>query len=292
MRSLDPHSQGIFGQRSDTSGSVVPLRNVQWFSADAKARFLGWPTGKVSHVGPSGGVDEASDSNAPEMKVAETPEERASAFRLVHDVYSEAGLIPSAPTGMRVMQHHLADGTEVLIAKRQGQVRFTVSLVRDAEFGLPLDSLFADEVDQMRADGIRLAEVSCLACDGESSNKQQRFEMLVKMISLTLQTARRRGVERLLLAVHPRHAKVYQRLFGCVPCSDVKQYAAVQGNPAVLCMHDFKHLDRTGYPLYHQIYHPRYAPWQMDGSRMTDAEKRSIEQALSATTEAFVPMAA
>ncbi len=112
------------------------------------------------------------------------------------------------------------------------------------------------------------------------------------MISLTLQTARRRGVDRLLLAVHPRHAKVYQRLFGCVRCSDVREYAAVRGNPAVLCMHDFAALDRTRYPLFGQVYGPRYTPWQMDGARMTDAERDRLAATISAETDAFVPMAA
>ena len=226
------------------------------------------------------------------LKVTETRGERESAFRLVHDVYCESGLIAPDPMGLRVMRHHLSDDTEVLIAKRNGQVSFTLTLVRDAEFGLPLDSLFADEVDDMRARGVRLAEVSCLATRGDLLDKKARFEMFVRMISLTLQTARRRGVQRLLLAVHPRHAKVYQRLFGCVRCSDVKEYAAVQGNPAVLCMHDFAALDRTRYPLFDQIYGPNYDPWQMDGSRMTEAEKCYFESATRSKAEAFIPMAA
>ena len=157
----------------------------------------------------------APDSDREVIKVTETPRERELAFRLVHDVYCGTGLIPTNPSGMRLMRHHLSEQTEVLIAKRDGQVSFTVTLVRDAEFGLPLDSLFADEVAAMRRDGIKLAEVSCLAARDGAADKKERFEKLVRMISLTLQTARRRGVDRLLLAVHPRHAKVYQRVRMC-----------------------------------------------------------------------------
>ena len=226
------------------------------------------------------------------MKVANQPSERRQAFELCHDVYYRAGLITVDPSGMRVMRHHLAEATSVLIARSHQKVVFTVTLVGDGEYGLPMESLFADEVEQMRAQGVRLAEVSCLASSIDSENKRERFDSLVKMISLLIQSARRRGIDRLLLAVHPKHAKAYERLFGCVRCSDVKSYAAVRGNPAVLCMHDFADLDQKRYPLYDQIYGPHYRPWQLDGTIMSDSEKEYYEQFLPTGEYEFVPMAA
>jgi hypothetical protein len=95
-----------------------------------------------------------------------------------------------------------------------------------------------------------------------------------------------------LLAVHPKHAKAYERLFGCVRCSDVKSYAAVQGNPAVLCMHDFAELDERRYPLYDQVYGTRYTPRQLDGGSMQESEKEFYEQFLPVGDYEFVPMAA
>ena len=41
-----------------------------------------------------------------EMKVSETREERAAAFRLVQKKYIDAGLTEQNPTQMRVMRHH------------------------------------------------------------------------------------------------------------------------------------------------------------------------------------------
>ncbi len=226
------------------------------------------------------------------MKVANQPYERQQAFALCHDVYCRSGLTPADRSGIRVMRHHLADATSVLIASVRQDVVFTVTLVGDGDYGLPMESLFGDEVEEMRRAGIRLAEVSCLASSIDSSNKRVRFESLVKMISLLIQSARRRGIDRLLLAVHPKHAKVYERLFGCVRCSGVKSYAAVQGNPAILCMHDFAELDRQRYPLYDQIYGPTYSPWQLDGTKMRESEKDYYEQFLPAGEYEVVPMAA
>ena len=226
------------------------------------------------------------------MKVVDRHSERAQAFQLAHEVYCRAGLTDDNRVGKRVMRHHLLDTTDVLIAKLNGQVNFTVTLVGDGDFGLPMESLFADEVENMRSQGIRMAEVSCLASSIDPDNKRLRFETLVSMISLLIQTARRRGIDRLMLAVHPKHAKVYERLFGCERCSDVKEYAAVLGNPAVLCIHDFAELDAKRYPLYDQVYGPTYAPWQIDGSLMTEGEKIYFEQYLPAGEYEVVPMAA
>ncbi len=231
--------------------------------------------------------------NAPYvMRVSESRDERAAAFRLVHRAYREAGLTDDNPMQMRVMKHHLLDTTDVLVAKRAEDLCFTVSLVRDGLCGLPSESLFPHEVEEMRDAGIRLAEVSCVASDCAADSKKLRFETLVKMISLTIHVARRRGTDRLLLAVHPRHAKLYQRMFGCVPCTPVKEYEAVRGNPAVLCVHDFAELDRRGYALFEEVYNSRFSPWQMDGPRMSADEKQFLTKALQAGDSQLVPMAA
>jgi hypothetical protein len=235
----------------------------------------------------------ASSRNSPyQMQVSETRAEREDAFRLVHRAYREAGLTDDNLMQMRVMKHHLLDTTDVLVAKRNEEVRFTVSLVRDGDCSLPAESLFRSQISAMRSAGVKLAEVSCVASDCAEDSKKQRFETLVKMISLTIHVARRRGVERLLLAVHPRHAKLYQRMFGCMPVTDVKEYDAVRGNPAVLCVHDFAELDRKGYSLYEEVYNSRFSPWQMDGPRMSDDEKKFLRKALAINGADLIPMAA
>lgn len=226
------------------------------------------------------------------LKVTDCRSEREDALKLVQRVYSQSGLTDSKSACVRVLRQHLADETEIIVAKQAGETVFTVTLVRDGEYGLPLESLFEAEVESMREQGIRLAEVSCLAHSNDMIDNRERFNTFVRGISLLLQTARRRNVDRLLLAVHPRHAKVYERLFGCVRCSDAKEYAAVKGNPAILCSHDFAKLDQTEYPLYKQMYGKPYDPWQMDGTKMSDNERLYFEQFLPAGEYEVVPMAA
>lgn len=226
------------------------------------------------------------------MKVSETIGERTSAFKLAHQMYQRAGLTSPNDMQMRVMKHHLLDTTDVMVAKRNSSIEFTVTLVRDGQHGLPAGSLFGDQIQSMRSAGLKLAEVSCVAGCCEQSDKKQRVQTLISMIGLTIQVARRRGVDRLLLAVHPRHARVYRRMFGCVECSDVREYDAVQGNPAVLCMHDFRDLDSRGYSLYDQVYGAEYSPWELDGTQMTDDEKSYFSTAVSDATSMSLPIAA
>ena len=226
-------------------------------------------------------------------KVAETKLERERAFRLVYDVYRNAGLMSASPSKMRVTKHHLLETTDVLVARHQTDVLFTISSIRDGAFGLPLESIFGNEVEDMRNEGLNLAEVSCVASHVPTSSKKLRFEILVKMMSIMAQQAQRNRVDRLLLAVHPRHAKVYQRLFGCKILSGEKSYAAVEDNPAVLCSHDFASLEIERYPLYDAIQGPVYDPWQLASTRMSDDELEYFSTAVATgETEQWAPLAA
>ncbi len=226
------------------------------------------------------------------MQVSQSRRDREQALALVHRVYNRSGLVDDNGHGMRVLKQHLSNQTKIIVAQKEGKVVYTVSLVGDGEYGMPLESLFADEVQTMRNEGVRMAEISCLATDWDADDKRGRFDTFVQVISLLLQTARHHGIDRVLLAVHPRHAKVYERMFGCVRCSDVRDYASVKGNPAILCMHDFAMLDQTGYPLHEQIYSYKYSPEQMDGPAMSEGEKAYFEQFLPAEGYQLTPMAA
>lgn len=226
------------------------------------------------------------------LKVSDSLREREQAFELVHRVYNRSGLVDDNTCHKRVLRQHLASDTDVIVAKQHGRIVYTVSLVGDGEFGLPLESLFEDEVNAMRRSGLRLAEISCLATEWDAGDKRGKFETFVKVISLLLQTARHRGIDRLVLAVHPRHAKVYERMFGCVRCTESREYASVKGNPAILCTHDFAELDRTGFPLFDQIYSHCFQRWQMEGKKMSEAEKLYFEQFLPVGEYEVEPMAA
>jgi hypothetical protein len=147
---------------------------------------------------------------------------------------------------MRVTPYHLLPTTEVFIATHQDEVVCTLTLVRDGELGLPMESIYEDEVGFRRASGVSIAEVSCLADRRQSPARG--LSILVKTMSLMAQYAKRRGVAELLIAVHPRHAPFYQRFMGFEAIGPLKAYGTVLDNPALALAID---LDRAA------VIHPR-----------------------------------
>ena len=105
-----------------------------------------------------------------------------------------------------------------------------MSVVRDGELGLPMESVYPEEVAGLRLRKLTLAEVSCLAETHDSAANAQsaRFQLM----PLVAQLACHRGVDQLLIAVHPRHARFYQRFMGFDVLGEERRYEQASGKPA------------------------------------------------------------
>lgn len=179
-------------------------------------------------------------------KIASGPEELKAAFRLVYQSYLRCGLTKPNPYRMRVTPFHLLSTTEVFVAVHRGEVICTMTLVRDGRLGLPMEVVYGQEVACRRAQGTSVAEVSCLACRPRSL--VPGLPVLIQVMSLMGQCARRRGIDELLIAIHPRHAAFYQRFIGFKAIGREKVYGSVCNKPAVALALDLKHL---------AVIHPR-----------------------------------
>ncbi len=194
------------------------------------------PTGEL-------GVDLSDKTTADvEYQIAATREERASAFRLVYKSYLEAGLGEPNPYQMRVTPYHLLPTTEVFIATLEGETIFTISLVIDGELGLPMESVYGNEVALRRQEGLLLGEVSCLA--DRRSQFRGFFPVFLRLSRLMVQYARRQGVDELLVAVHPKHAKFYRHFMDFRVLGRQKAYPTVRNHPAVALSLNFDRVDR------------------------------------------------
>jgi hypothetical protein len=225
------------------------------------------------------------------FKVANTRAEREAAFRLVYDAYVRRGLMETNEFGMRVTQHHLLSTTNVFVAVHAGQVISTMSLICDDSLGLPLEGLYPNEISQRRTRDRYLAEVSCLASLDEYFDQRRMIDVFLRLLSLLIQSARANGVDQLVVAVHPRHARFYQRLMGCRQFGELKPYDCVRGNPAVALEHDFARLDREPYPLYERIYKDRFAHWELLHQPMS-LDDRDYFSPMTAVCGPCVPIAA
>lgn len=169
------------------------------------------------------------------IRVASSRADRVGAFRLAYQAYLRADLCGPSTTGMRLTPHQLLAGTDILVAEHHGEIVSTLSLVRDGELGLPMETVYRHEVEYRRRAGLKLAEVTCLADRRRGGSRF--FGLYCEMCRVMAQMAEQSGVDQLLIAVHPRHARMYCRTMAFQRFGDDRDYPAVNGNPAVaLCL--------------------------------------------------------
>jgi len=212
------------------------------------------------------------------FRIAESRDEYRGAFRLIYQAYVHAGLAEPNPYKMRVTPYQLLPTTKVLVAISAGSVIATVSLVVDGEMGLPMEAIYGEEVAFLRNEGLLLAEVSCLADHQGGADRSPA--MALRLMSLMVQCAQRQGVNQLLIAVHPRHARFYQRFTAFEPIGGLKSYQAVCNRPAVALALD---LDRA--PLEHPDLYQRFVAVRFPGEVFL---RRPMSEALRAEFEPVV----
>jgi hypothetical protein len=215
-------------------------------------------------------------------KIADCLAEREAACRLVHDAYVKSNLIDPNRYRMRVTPFHLLPTTDVFIALYRQQVIYTVTLISDDDLGLPLEDLYPTEIEGLRRRGLFLSEVSCLASRDGIFSQTEMFDVFVNLMSLMAQYARHNDLDRFLIAVHPRHMRLYQRMLGFEQIGPVRKYASVRYNPAVAASHDFMKLDRNPYRLYDRIYGNRFRPSELLRQPMPLMEREYFSDAADA----------
>lgn len=194
-------------------------------------------------------------------KLAESRDERTAAFRLVYQAYIRAGLIESNPSAMRVTPYQLQPGSAIFIATLRDEVISTVSLIADGPLGLPMESIYREEVARLRESGQYFGEVSALA--DRRQQMSRTLPVFVKLMRLMVQYAQGQGIGRLLVAVHPRHGRFYQRFLSFQELADERSYPQVRNRPAVALYLDFARIARERPPNYELFFGKHLAAEQL-----------------------------
>ncbi len=202
-------------------------------------------------------VGQADSGQETAFGIASRCDELRAALGLVYRAYLRSGLIRPNPYRMRVTPFHCLLTTEVLVAIRRRKVICTMSVVGDGPMGLPMETIYGREVAWRRIQGARLAEVSCLADDRQGP--ESSFSVVSRLMALTAQSARRREIDELLIAVHPRHAKFYQRFLAFEPIGDEQTYATVCDHPAVALSLDLNRLPADHPRVYRRLFGEPFA---------------------------------
>ena len=171
--------------------------------------------------------------------VANSEHLRQACFRLIHDEYLARGLCAANAEGSYCTPYARKEGSRTFALPVRGVLGGTVTLIPD-DGGLPLESLYAQEVRERREQGARLAEVSMLALNSRLFPRSQYsmrsihkmralFSLFAAMHSYCVRCT---DVTELVVVVHPRHEGIYKML-RFRRCGPVRSYATVQGKPAL-----------------------------------------------------------
>jgi hypothetical protein len=215
-------------------------------------------------------------------KIATTLPERLAAAQLVYQKYLAMGLTAPHPAQLRVLPHHLLASTNVFIARAEGEVTGTVTLVADDALGLPLETVYPAEVAQRRQAALVLGEVSCLTLRDQPL--RQLLPTLIGLTRLMAQYARRRGIHELLIAAHPTHGRFYERFMGFTQIGPERTYPAANHHPAVAYSLDFTQLDRRRPACFDQYFGQPIDPRALQ-SRPISARQRAYFRRVLAACE-------
>jgi hypothetical protein len=127
-----------------------------------------------------------------------------------------------------------------LLAFDKEQIVGTITVGLDSRMGLTIDEMYKAEVDQLRAQGRRVAEVTKLAIDENIKSKR----VLGSLFHIAVIYARNiHESTDFVIEVNPRHAPFYERMLGFKPLGPEKLCARVNA-PAVLLVLDLDYLDK------------------------------------------------
>ena len=229
----------------------------------------------------------ASTSRKAVFKIATSIAEREAAFRLVYRSYLRARLIDPNPFRMRVTPFHLLPTTTMFVAQVGGRVISTVSLVGDGDMGLPMESMYADAVQQRREQGMHVGEVTCLA---DRRRSARRFlPHFCRLTRLLAQYARSQGLHQLLAVTHPKHARFYSRYMGFTVIGGLKACPHVRDNPAVALCLDFARVDREPPKAYRAILGDRVPAEDLVPRPLSARDRNYFQPLVDPCFDASVP---
>lgn len=158
---------------------------------------------------------------------------RERAYGMAQRIYSAHGYATLGVGSVRACPYDFqADVLTLLACTAAGAYVGTITLIPDSNRALPCDEIYHEEVEQLRAEGCRLAEVTRLAIEPEGS---QARNVLLHLFNLCYIYARRvNNCTDLLVEVNPRHAAYYKRLLLFQQVGPERACVRVQNAPAVL----------------------------------------------------------
>ena len=194
------------------------------------------------HLATGGQASPHMDTQSAVYDVARDFSQVLESWRLVYQVYNSSGLIGANPYQIHAAPQLFHDQAAVFHKSIADRVVATFSAVCDGESGLPLDEVYRDELDDMRASGRKIVEIAHLAVDSGQRNQNDSMPRtsMIQMTSFTLDFAREFGADDLVIGIHPKHQRYYERAWGYEKIGAQRRYPIVNLYPVVMMRLDWR----------------------------------------------------
>jgi len=184
---------------------------------------------------PGGPLDDGRGELS--IGVAQRCTEVIDAWRLVYRSYRRTGIIDANEAELHTTPLAIDPRTSVILGNAGDELAATLSIMHDAGRGLPLDTVYARELGEMRQRGERLLEVGLFA---DRRARMARSVMAIfGMMRFVFYSARFTG-STILAGVHPHHAGFYVKSFGFEVVGEPSTYPVVKDQPIVLLRGDWE----------------------------------------------------
>ena len=217
------------------------------------------------------------------LAYATTDQELLDALRLVQRRYELRGYLPGGADHADLTLYHVLPGSRTILIKAAERIVATATYVPDSPLGLPSERVFGPEVQEIRAAGRRIVEISGLAIE-ESVRANDRTNLAVWLFHTIEDLARASGnTDDLVITVNPRHVSYYSGRLGFNRVAGPRPFAAVQGADAVLLRHtkeaEVHHLHwwarkKRENAAFVRPFVEQVQPWVWDSRRLADWAQR------------------
>lgn len=167
------------------------------------------------------------------VRHAESRADLKKVFELRYNVYLEKGYALNNESKLDVTSFDAKLNTLILlVANAKNEVVGSMSLYYDDFNFLPADTIFKDELNLLRKEGVKFVEVSKFVVRHDYQNQK---EIILSLINTSfIHSFRIMNFDSFIIEVNPHHVVFYRRLLGFEQLGEIKECPRVNNAPAVL----------------------------------------------------------
>jgi hypothetical protein len=168
-----------------------------------------------------------------QLEVAGTIAQRLRVWSLVYHDYRDKNFIPENDDELYYSVYDALPHTTSFLITCDGADVGTLTVIFDSPLGLPADEIYHEELDDLRRQGRRLAEIVSLV--NQIGNPREGLEVLWRLFQLSsILYALIMNYNDCVITVHPHHQHFYEKILLFQQIGSLKACPKVSDAPAVL----------------------------------------------------------